>query len=185
SKKKELARFNTEPEVTPIIETPIVTYQSGRPPAPPAPQVPVEVPDDQILKDKKIEFLKFDGIREAESMSSDSGDSGIREGRIYGNPTQAPSIIYIVEPTVANKTNKKALIYVNFLVDKRGTVEEATIDRVLLFDNRGNPTIEVENLDDRVHSAVIKAAMQWQFHPAKENGKPVRALTLHTFTVDY
>src|SRR5699024_2696117 len=111
--------------------------------------------------------------------------TGVSKSKVYDHPEKPPSIVYIVEPTIENKTKEKALIYVSFLVNKKGDVEEAVIKRILLFDNEGNPTIEVNDLDKRVLSAVIKAALQWEFRPAKVENEAVRAHTLQTFTVDY
>lgn len=185
SQKKELFRVTYEPDATAIIEAPVVTYQSGQPPPPPSPQPPVEVPDEVEVEDEKIEFLEFNDVGKANSVSFNIGNSGGVSGKIYENPEMAPSIVYIVEPTIENKTEGKALIYVSFLVDKKGNVEEATIKRILLFDDEGRPTIEVRDLNERVLSATIKAALQWKFRPGNVNGQPVRALTVQTFTIDY
>ncbi len=168
-----------------IIQTPVITRQAGQPPPPPSPEVPVEVPDEVILEEQEIEFLEFDDVGEADSLSPVAGNSGGAAGKVFENPETDPSVLYIVEPTIENRTDDKALIYVSFLVDKEGNVEEATINRILLFDDEGNPTTEVEQIDERVLSRVIEAALEWEFRPATENGQPVRTVTLGTFTVDY
>lgn len=176
-----------EPQVTAIIEAPVITYQASKssPSPPPSPQVPIEVPDEIIIEEKKIEFLDFTGIGESDSIGVGTGNANGTSDKVYGDPEQGPSIVYIVEPTIENKTKDKALIYVSFLIGKKGNVEEATIKRMLLFNSEGNPVIEVKTLDDRVTSAIITAAMQWKFRPAKVKGQPVRTLTLQTFTVDF
>ncbi len=173
------------PEGTAIIEAPVITRQAGNPPPPPSPRTPVEVPDEVVVEDQQIEFLEFNDVGEADSASLITGNNGEQTGKIYSNPELAPSILYIVEPTVENRTENKALIYVSFLVSKEGNVEEATIDRILLFDDEGNPTKRVQQIDQRVLSATLEAALDWKFRPAKVNGKPVRAYTLQTFTIDY
>lgn len=185
SKESQPFQVSNQPEVTTIIEAPVRTRQAGQPPSPPSPQVPVEVPDEVIIDNKDIEFLKFSDLGKKDSLGLSIGNTGGSPGKIYKNPEQAPSIVYIVEPTIENKTDKKALIYISFLVDKKGNVEEATIKRILLFDDEGNPTIEVKEISERVLSATVDAALQWRFRPAKVNSQPVKALTVSTFTVDY
>lgn len=171
--------------VTSIIKAPTITRQSGGPTAPQAPQVPVQVPNDVVIEEQEIQFLEFSGTGEAKKLSPKAGTAGGTKGKIYHAPELAPSIVYIVEPTIENRTDKKALIYVKFLVDKRGNVQKAMVDRIFLFNDEGKPVIEVEQISQRVISATIKAALQWKFRPAKVNGQPVRAYTLQTFTIDY
>ncbi len=185
TEKAAIYQDTFESEGTTIVEAPVITHQAGNPPPPPSPQIPVEVPDEVIVEEQQIEFLEFNDVGEADPASLITGNRGGVSGKIYNNPELAPSILYIVEPTIENRTDNKALIYVSFLVNKEGNVEEATIDRILLFDDEGNPTIKVQQINRRVLSATLEAALDWKFRPAKVNGEPVRAYTLQTFTIDY
>ncbi len=168
-----------------VLKTPVITRQSGSPPPPPSPQVPVEVPDDEIIEEEIEDFLEFSDIGISDSLSLAAGTQGGSSNKVYSNPELSPSIQYIVEPTIENRTSEKALIYVKFLVDKEGNVQEATISRILLFNNEGEPTIEVPRIDERILSETIEAALEWKFRPAQVNGEPVRAYTQQTFTIDY
>jgi len=184
--------FSTGNEPLALIDPPVITHQQSAPSAPPAPQVPVPVPNDEAIEQEvilpQINISNFgDPLATGTGSQDQSGteEGGVGEGQVVGDPQTPPRVIRIVEPTFENRSPNKADIYVKFLVNKDGTVENATISRILLYDEEGNPTMEVDQITDRVVKATIQAAMDWKFRPAKEDEKPVQAYSTQVFIVDY
>lgn len=167
------------------IQAPVRTRQQSTPPPPPSPTVPIPVPNDEPVPEQDVEFPDETFSESFDSLSVTSGEGGEGNDPISGDPQVPPQIVRIEEPTFQNRSPEKADIYVNFLVDKKGRVEEATIDRILLYDDNGNATLRVDRIDADVIKKTISAALNWRFRPAKENGEPVRAYKTGIFTVDY
>lgn len=167
------------------IQAPVRTRQQGSPPPPPSPQVPIPVPNDEPIEEQDIEFPQDIFADNFDSLSVSAGKGGIGKDPIAGNPQIGPSVIRIEEPTFKNESPEKADIYVSFLVDKQGSVEEATIQKIFLYDDDGNPTKQVQQIRADVLQRTIMAALNWEFRPARDNGEPVRAYKTGIFTVDY
>lgn len=175
----------TEYEEEIQIQAPVRTRQQSAPPPPPSPAVPIPVPNDEPVPEQDVEFPKDITSDSFDSLSVTAGEGGEGDDAISGNPQVPPQIVRIEEPTFQNRSPEKADIYVNFLVDKKGRVEEATIEKILLYDDNGNATIRVDRIDADVIKKTISAALNWKFRPAKEKGRPVRAYKTGIFTVDY
>lgn len=168
------------------IQAPVRTVQQSSPPPPPAPQVPIPVPNDEPIEEEEIEDFNNDLFSDAmDSLSVTPGVSGEGADEAMSNPQIGPSVLRIEEPTFRNESPEKADIYVEFLVNKEGGVEEAIVTKILLYDEDGNATIRGRTIDEEVISRTIKAALNWKFRPARHNGEPVRAYTTNIFTVDY
>lgn len=167
------------------IQAPVRTTQQSKPPPPPAPSVPIPVPNDEPVPEEEIEFPREITADSYDSLSVTAGQGGDGDDAISGNPEVPPQIMRIEEPTFQNNSPEKADIYVSFLVNKKGTVEEATIEKIFLYDDDGRPTIRVDAVDAEVTKRTLSAALNWKFRPAKVNGKPVRAYKTGIFTVDY
>src|SRR5699024_10336936 len=110
------------------------------------------------------------------------GSAG-RGNAIVGNPNISPRVTRIVEPTYQIKLTHRYEITVRFLVNKKGRVDEATITAIYELDQSSNRKKEVEHINPQIEKSVIKAAMNWEFEPAKDKGKPVRSYTKNYFTV--
>lgn len=167
------------------LQAPVRTRQQSAPPPPPAAPVPIPVPNDEPIEEQEIEFPEDIFSDSFDSLSVTAGEGGEGDDAISGNPEVGPRVSRIEEPTFENKSPEKADIYVSFLVDKQGNVEEATIEKILLYDDDGNATHQVDQVDAEILKKTITAALNWKFRPAKVNGKPVRAFTTQLFTVDY
>jgi outer membrane biosynthesis protein TonB len=166
------------------IQAPVRTLQESAPPPPPSPQVPIPVPNDEPIVEQDIEFPESIFSESFDSLSVTAGEGGEGDDRISGNPDTGPAVMRIEEPTFENRSPEKADIYVKFLVDTKGNVEDASIDKIFLYDN-DRPSEVVDEIDAEVMQRTLKAALNWKFRPAKENGKVVRAYTVNIFTVDY
>lgn len=161
-----------------------VTRQESSPPPPPRPQVPVPVPNDQIIEEE-LEFeLEMDlSTLPMPEEGMGTGRTGDEE-RIVGNPQVPPSVVRIVEATapkgVPEEYKGRLEMIVNFLVDTDGDVEEVSIMEIRLY-NRDGGYEQLEYIQHGLMDAVIRAAMQWRFRPARQNGEPVKAFTRQRF----
>lgn len=162
-----------------------VTRQESSPPPPPKPQTPVPVPDDVVIEEE-IDFeteLDLDTLPLPEEGTG-TGLTG-DEDRIIGNPQVPPSVVRIVEATaptgVPEEYEGRLEMIVNFLVDQEGEVEEVSIMEIRLYDVDGSDYEQLEFVQYGLMDAVIKAAMQWRFRPARQNGEPVKAFTRQRF----
>lgn len=164
------------------------TEQANQPASPPRPQVPLPEPTDKIIEE---EITEIDDLNIAENSDTLSTAKLGQEGESdepVSNPQTSPSVVRIVEPTLpeeAKKENIKAEIWINFLVNKDGKVEEATISQILLYDPNTGEMEEVDSIGYGLTAATLNAALQWRFRPAKDNGEVVKAYTRHIFTYGF
>lgn len=176
---------NFQEEEVVALEEVQVTRQESSPPPPPKPQVPVPVPNDQIVE----EDIDFDTELDLETLPlpEEGVGSGLTgdEDRIVGNPQVPPSVVRIVEATapkgVPQNFEGRLEMIVNFLVDTEGDVEEVSIREIRLYNENGTDFEQLEFVQYGLMDAVLKAAMQWRFRPARQNGEPVRAFTTQRF----
>lgn len=161
-----------------------ITRQATSPPPPPKPQHPQPVPEDEIIEiDFDVEIdLDIPDLPDTDPGLG-SGSSG-EEERVVSNPQIPPTVVRIVEATapssVPNEYKGSLEMIVNFLVDRDGEVEEASIMEIRLYSDDGSyeelPFVQYGLMD-----AVLKAAMQWRFRPARQDGEPVKAFTRQRF----
>lgn len=167
-----------------VVQAPVQTRQQSKPPPPPAPPVPVPVPNDQVIEEQELEFTDDIFSNSFDSLSTTAGQGGLEgEDRIVENPAIGPRVIRIVEPPIKQEGKDRYEIAVEFLVDKEGNVEEAVIVGIYRLDEEGNRKEKVLQISDNITTEVIKAAMDWKFRPAQQNGKPVRSYTKNYFTI--
>lgn len=161
-----------------------VTRQQTSPPPPPRPQLPNPVPDDEIIE-VEIEFdvdldLPDMPLLEPGFGTGHTGD----EERIVSNPQIPPTVVRIVEATapeqVPDEIRGNLEMIVNFLVDRNGDVEEVSIMEIRLYQDDGSYE-ELPYVQYGLMDAVLKAAMQWRFRPARQDGETVKAFTRQRF----
>lgn len=165
-----------------------ITTQQSSPPPPPTPQVPVPVPNDRVIEEDPIVLEELSPPSEFKPLEQPGRGPGGNTDRVAKNPDQSPSLVRIVEPTVPNeaqKKNIKAEIWVSFLVNTEGNVEEASISQIKLYNKTGDSFEIVESINYGLPAATIEAALRWKFRPAKVDGKPVRAYTEHIFSFGF
>lgn len=169
------------------IEDVVMTRQQNQPPPPPTPQVPIPVPNDKVIEEE----IKLDEINDSEfsdSLSISVKGSMGNSDKPMTNPQRGPSVIRIVEPTVpeaAKKANIKAEIWVSFLVNKEGLVEEASISQIKVYNRETGEVRTVQTINYGLTEATLNAALQWKFRPAQNDGEIVRAYTRHIFTFGF
>lgn len=165
-----------------------ITRQESRPPPPPKPRVPVPVPNDQVIEEEIPDLDNLNISEDFDPMSEgivgEEGDSD----RVVTNPQSGPSVIRIVEPTTpdeAKKANIQVEVWVTFLVDQEGRVEEANISQIRLYNGAEDEFETVQTIGYGITESTLKAALQWKFRPATDNGQPVKAYTRHIFTYGF
>lgn len=167
-----------------LIDEVEITVQQSSPPAPPKPQIPEPVPDDQVVEEE----IEFDAelnlidmpIAEPGKGTGEFGDEDV----IVSNPQLPPTVVKIVEATppsnVPSELKGKLEMIVNFLVDKNGDVEEVSIVEIRKYDDKGDYET-LPYLQHGLMDAVLEAALRWKFRPARQNGEPVKSYTKQRF----
>lgn len=168
------------------IERAIVTQQTDAPAAPPKPQIPIPVPNDEVIEEE-IDFLEFDDVFTNMDARGEEGTSETGgEGKLVGSPEQQPRLVRIVEPTisdVAKRQNIKAQVIVTFLVDTKGQIEEAVISEIRLYN--GDSYEVVDQLGYGILEATLDAAYKWRFIPAKDDGEAVKTYVQNSFNIGF
>lgn len=173
----------TEQEMV-FLDEIIITRQQSAPAAPVKPQIPVPVPNDEIIPEEIDIEIELDLSRlpplEPGTGSGTGGDSA----RIAANPQRAPSVVRIVEASarqfVPDAYRGRLEIIVNFLVDENGEVEEAHIMEFRLYNDNGGYEA-LSSVPDELMEAVVNAASQWRFRPAIDDGEAVKAFARQRF----
>jgi len=170
------------------LEDVVRTEQQSSPPPPPKPQIPIPEPTDEVIEEDPIELDDLNVSKYSDSLSVEMIGSEGDADKPVSSPQVAPQVIHIVEPTVpdaAKKADIKAEIWVNFLVDEEGKVEEASITEVVLYDQESGEKRTVDRIDYGLTEATLTAALQWRFRPARNNGQPVKAYSRKIFTFGF
>lgn len=183
--KAEPVFQSLEPSEQPVVLDNVrITRQGNTPPLPPAPVVPVQVPDDKIIQEQlpQLDNIGNDNFSKMPKLK-EGGDNG--EGAIAKNPERPPSVTKIVEPAVpdaAKRANVKVELIVNFLVNTDGSVADVSIAQIKLFNKKTGKFDTVKTIDYGIIDVTMRAAAQWRFRPAEQGGKKVKAYTKHIFT---
>ncbi|MDZ7659165.1 hypothetical protein [Fodinibius sp.] len=170
------------------LEDVVRTEQQNSPPPPPKPQVPIPEPTDEVIEEDPIVLDDLNVSEYSDSLSVEMIGSEGDADEPVSSPQVAPQVIHIVEPTVpdaAKKADIKAEIWVNFLVDTEGKVEEASITEIVLYDQESGEKRKVDRINYGLTEATLTAALQWRFRPARNNGKPVKAYSRQIFTYGF
>lgn len=171
-----------------VMEEVQITTQKNTPPPPPRPQIPIPVPNDQVIEEEILLLEDIDLPEYDDSLFVEGSGPAGSSDKVTANPQISPGIIRIVEPTVpeaAKKAGVKAEMWITFLVDKEGKVEEATIAEIRVYDKNGDDYTIRESIGYGLIEATINAALQWKFRPAKNGGDPVKAYTTHTISYGF
>ncbi len=179
--------FTFEPSQEIFVEQPIATKQETTPASPPKPQTPVPVPTDEVIEDE-IELMDFNDLLSFEELGEgEVGQVGDSDQPV-ASPQRPPTPLKIVEaptPEEAKQANIVAEVYVTFLVNKDGTVDEIFIDRIHKYDKNGRDYEVVQQIGYGLIGASLAAAKKWRFNPGRDNGKPVKAYTTQVFSFGF
>ena len=147
-----------EIEITKHIETP---------PPPPRPPVPVEVPNDEIIEDIDINIdaeLTLDGPLSAPPPPPQAEEE---EEDFFVVVEEMPELIgglgelqrKIKYPEMARRAGIEGRVYVQFIVNEQGQVE--------------NPVV-VRGIGGGADEEAVRAVSQAKFKPGMQRGRPVR-----------
>ena len=182
--REEVSYQSEPPQQEYLIDEIQITEQRSSPPPPPKPQISQPVPSDEI-----IEFepdFELD-LQTPEMPDLEFGTGTALEGdesSIVSNPQIPPTVVRIVEASspegVPPELKGNIEMIVNFLVDKDGNVEDASIVEIRKYSGGGEYEI-LEFIQYGLMDAVLRAALQWRFRPARQGGEAVRAYTRQRF----
>ena len=151
--------------------------QALRRPPPPAPLLPVVVPDEVVLEPVEID-LADDNLLPV----PDPSDDALAEGDPNGQPApeaggvRAAKPVRFVEPEYTRAARRKRIraeVVVEVRVDERGRVEAARVLERYLIGDEDEPKRPVPEIGYGLEEAALAAARRWQFRPARLGGKPV------------
>ena len=158
------------------------TKHAASAPAPPAPLVPILVPDDEYLAEDELDLA--DGLLPLDASEAPATDAG-EQVRPSAGVTAGPRTVRFVYPEntqEAKRRRVRAKLVVQVLVNVRGQVEEATVTERFLLDENGLVKEPVDILGHGLEEAALSAAVQWMFRPARKDGKAIASRTTLTFT---
>lgn len=177
--------YEDSPRDQVLIDEIQITQQRSSPPPPPRPQIPQPVPSDEIIEVELDIDLNLE-VPEMPDLEPGTGTAFAgEESTIVSNPQIPPTVVRIVEastpPGVPSELRGNVEMIVNFLVDENGNVEEASIVEIRKYNNGDDDYEVVPFIEHGLMDAVLRAALQWRFRPARQDGESVRAHTRQRF----
>jgi len=167
--KKENVKLTQEQEVVQMEEV-VQTKQVQKPPPPPRPPVPVEVPNDEIVEDQIINLdaeLDLDAHIDLPPPPKQAKKEDDNKDNFFVVVEQMPELIgglaelqkNITYPDMARKAGIEGRVYVQFVVNEHGKVE--------------NPKV-IRGIGGGCDKEALKAVRQARFKPGMQRGRPVR-----------
>jgi outer membrane biosynthesis protein TonB len=176
-----------EPTQEIFIEQSIATKQETAPASPPKPQIPIPIPSDEVIEDE-IELLDFQDLLSFEELGDgEVGQTGDSDTPV-ASPQRNPSPLRIIEPPTPDAARKADItveVYITFLVDREGSVEEIFISSIRKYESNKRDFEVVQDIGYGILEASLTAAQKWKFNPAMDNGKPVKAYTTQVFSFGF
>lgn len=157
--------FTSEQEVVEMEEVER-TKQQQKPPPPPRPQVPVEVPNDEIIEDQEINLDAEITLDEPLEMPAPPAKKEEEED-FFVVVENMPELIgglaalqkNIRYPEMARKAGIEGRVIVQFIVNEEGDVE--------------NPRV-IRGIGGGCDEEALRAVQSAKFKPGKQRGRPVR-----------
>lgn len=157
----------TEEQEVIQMEDIIQTQQEERPPPPPKPQVPVEVPNDEIIEDDEIMLDADFNIDDPLEMPPPPPDEEEDEEDFFIAVEQMPKLIggqaklqgCVEYPNRARKAGIEGRVIVQFIVNEEGKVEEPRV---------------IRGIGGGADEEALRCVKQAEFEPGRQRGNPVR-----------
>lgn len=162
-----------------IVTSQAVTVERS---APATPRVDETTPDEEIVD------MEYD--LELGDLTQNGGDplslfvDDRREPEVVENPDQPPRVRRIVEPVMPSQARQDGIrveIEILFLVSAHGEVEEVSIAEIRMYNPASGRFEQVDATGYGFRDIVLRAARQWEFHPAEHEGETVRSRTHQQF----
>ena len=181
----EPLRYGSREQERIQMEEVMPSSQALKRPPPPAPLLPVVVPDEIVLEEVEIDVSDENFF----AITDPSDDDAFAEGTLDGGATSGGAArtakpVRFVEPEYTREARRKrvrAEVVVEVVVDERGRVQEARILERYLLGSDDNPKRLVETIGYGLEEAALAAAKRWLFRPALQGGKAVADQTTLTF----
>lgn len=170
---KETKKDLTEDQETVKMEEVVRTKHKKKPPAPPRPQVPQEVPNDEVVEEQNINInaeLNMDqklDIPPPPDKGNGSGDKEKDKEQVFVIVEQQPKLIggldslqkLIDYPEMARKAGIEGRVHLQFIINKQGEVE--------------NPRV-VRGIGGGCDQEALRVIKKAKFKPGRQRGRPVR-----------
>lgn len=162
--------FSQEQEIVKMKEV-VRTQQKKQPPPPPQPTVPVEVPNDKVLKNQNINLDADFDLNEKLSAPKPPQNAGKgKEEKVFMAVQHMPEMTNKKEfysnqeyPRACRQAGIEGTVYVSFVVTGKGQITDAKVVRGVGA-NIGGPC------DEYAVKYIVNNA---KFSPGRQRGKPV------------
>ncbi|MGK7369734.1 MAG: energy transducer TonB [Candidatus Halalkalibacterium sp. M3_1C_030] len=142
------------------------TKQQEKPPPPPRPQVPVEVPNDEIVEDQEINLDAEINLDEPLDMPPPPEEDEEEED-FFVVVENMPELIggmkklqgCVNYPEMARKAGIEGQVVVQFVVNTEGKVEDPRV---------------IRGIGGGADQEALRCVKQAEFKPGRQRGKPVR-----------
>lgn len=157
-----------EQEVVEMKEV-VQTRQQKKPPPPPKPQVPVEVPNDEVVEDQDLNLsseLDLDEPLPEPPKQEKQGEQV--EEQVFEAVEQQPELIGGIQglqqkveyPPQCKRANIEGRVFLKFIVDEQGNVSNVQVTR---------------GIGSACDQAAVEALKKYaKFRPGRQRGKPVK-----------
>ena len=159
----------TNKQETIKMEEVVQTKQTTKPPPPPRPPVPVEVPNDEIIEDEIIDLdAELDMNKEvAVPPPPPKAEEKEDEDEVFVVVEHMPELRGglagiqkdIKYPEIARKAGIEGRVYVQFVVNERGRVENARV---------------VRGIGGGCDEEALRVVKKAKFRPGMQRGRPVQ-----------
>lgn len=164
--EKDDTDLTEEQEVVEMEEV-IQTQQQEQPPPPPKPQVPVEVPNDEIIEDQNIDLDADMNMNEPMDMPPPPEEDEGGEEDFFVAVEQMPELIgglgelqkKINYPERARKAGIEGRVIIQFIVTEDGNVEDPEV---------------IRGIGGGADEEALRVVKQAKFKPGQQRGNPVR-----------
>lgn len=162
--KKQNVDLTEEQEVVKM-EDVTQTKQEEKPPPPPRPQVPVEVPNDEIIEDQNLNIDAEINMDDPLEMPEEPPEE--EEEDFFVAVEQMPQLKgglgglqkQINYPEMAKRAGIEGRVIIQFIVNENGKVE--------------NPRV-IRGIGGGCDEEALRVVKQAEFQPGRQRGRPVR-----------
>lgn len=157
--------LTNEQEVTEM-EDIVQTKQEETPPPPPRPQVPVEVPNDEIIEDQSIDLDAEMSLDEPLEMPPPPEEEEPEEDffvAVENMPELKGGLAGLQKkinyPEMARKAGIEGRVIIQFVVTENGSVEDPRV---------------IRGIGGGADEEALRVVREAEFEPGRQRGKPVR-----------
>lgn len=145
----------------------VQTDQTERPPPPPRPQVPVEVPNDEIIENEILDIDAELSLDQKLELPPAPAEEEEEEEDFFIAVEQMPELIgglaalqrNIKYPEMARRAGIEGRVVVQFIVNEDGSIEDPRV---------------IRGIGGGCDEEAVRAVRQAKFSPGRQRGEPVR-----------